>query len=76
MGRMTKVRVKKIRCSECEDFTKLVNCDTGEVITYGDYYHDKITEYIDGFIFGLEYAGVEVVLEDREEFICDNCDWD
>lgn len=73
MDKTTRIRVKEMRCSECDDFTKLINCDTGEVITDGDYYHDKITEYIAGFILGLKYAGVEVVVEDDGEFVCDGC---
>lgn len=75
MDKIAKIRIKKVRCSECEDYTKLINCDTDEVITYGDYYHDKITEEIYGFILGLRYAGVEVIEEKDEEFVCEGCDW-
>jgi len=28
----------------------------GVLFTYGDYYHDKIDDWVQGFIDGLEYA--------------------
>lgn len=31
-------------------------------ITRGDYYHDKIDQYIDGFLDGLRYMNVQVVV--------------
>ena len=33
------------------------------LITKGDYYHDKIDEYIDRFTDGLSYAGITYDLE-------------
>jgi len=29
----------------------------GNLVTQGDYYHDKISEYIAGFLAGLKYNG-------------------
>lgn len=31
----------------------------GKLFKYGDYYHDKIDEWIEGFISGLEYISKE-----------------
>ena len=75
MNKLKEIKVKEIVCSECEDYTKLVDCDTGEVLTSGDYYHDKIREEIYGFISGIQHVGVKVIKEEDEEFICDGCDW-
>lgn len=35
-----------------------------KVVLNGDYYHDKISETISGFIQGLEYCGHEVEVEE------------
>jgi len=57
--------MKKLNLLVCyngtfEDEKALLNKDTNEVLCKGDYYHDKINEYIEGFISGLEYCGYEV----------------
>lgn len=36
----------------------------GNLHKYGDYYHDKIENWIEGFIDGLEWAGMSI--EKRE----------
>lgn len=41
----------------------------GELYKYGDYYHDKIDEWIDGFIEGVKYTKAEI---DIEEVECNN----
>lgn len=46
-----------------EDERALVNKDTGEILCKGDYYHDKINQYIDGFIHGLRYCEYDVITE-------------
>lgn len=40
-----------------------------KVIMYGDYYHDKIYEKIEGFFRGLEYCGVEYKEKNKSEEI-------
>lgn len=34
----------------------------GDLFKYGDYYHDKIDEYITGFVDGLKYINGEDVI--------------
>jgi hypothetical protein len=45
-----------------------------KLVIYGDYYHNKINEYIDGFLAGLKYGKVKstfkkIRLEDDNEWI-------
>ena len=63
--------------SEIEDeiVKALINEDTKELILNGDYYHDKITEKIQGFLQGLDYIKFEyewletkVINEDNEMY--------
>jgi hypothetical protein len=57
------MRIQKINNGSFEEEAALVDVDTNEVIVKGDYYHDKIDEYIAGFIHGLAYSstGIEVL---------------
>lgn len=41
--------------------------EDGKVIVQGDYYHDKIKDYIKGFLRGLKYAGVEFEVSESEK---------
>lgn len=48
--------------------------------TYGDYYHDKIDNWIQGFLEGLDYATAEYKLERWEipgdtDISRDVCEW-
>ena len=43
---------------EFDEEEALYNADTKELIIKGDYYHDKISEYIKGILHGLTIAGV------------------
>jgi hypothetical protein len=56
----------KLRVYETENdgeiLKALVNEDIEMLIFNGDYYHDKITERIEGFLYGLEYSGVKYEL--------------
>lgn len=60
----------------------LVNVDTNEVVLSGDYYHDKIDEYIKGFLTGLHYVGIEfhllkpeTIMSEHKMFkVCNFCD--
>jgi hypothetical protein len=47
---------------EGEILKALVNEDTKILIFNGDYYHDKITERIEGFLYGLKYSEVKYEL--------------
>lgn len=38
----------------------------GEVLFQGDYYHNKIDEYIEGFLYGLDYAKIEYQISSEE----------
>lgn len=38
--------------------------DNDYLVTVGDYYHDKINSYIDGFFFGMGYNDIKYVRED------------
>lgn len=53
------MRLQKVNNATFEEESALINVDTNEVIAKGDYYHDKIDEYIDGILHGLTYAGIE-----------------
>ena len=51
----------------------------GKLITYGDYYHNKIDDYISGFLDGMKHAGIKfkrtdvtVPLENEDEAIDGN----
>lgn len=47
----------------------LVNVDTNKVVLSGDYYHDKIDEYIKGFLMGIHYAGIKFHLLKSEKIM-------
>lgn len=53
------LKVQKINNGSFEEEAALINVETNEVIVKGDYYHDKIDEYIDGFLYGLSYSGID-----------------
>lgn len=55
-----------------EDQKALYNLDTKEVLCTGDYYHNKITERIEGIIQGIKYCGIQV--EEDERLIFPNDD--
>jgi len=57
--------------STFEEEKALINIDTKQVLAHGDYYHDKIDEYIGGFLSGLSFANVQYELLDD---ICANPD--
>ncbi|HHT96495.1 MAG TPA: hypothetical protein GXZ90_01200 [Clostridiales bacterium] len=53
-----KLRLQKIINETYEEEAALINVDTSEIIIKGDYYHNKISEYIDGIFHGLHYVNV------------------
>lgn len=69
------MKVQIVVNGDFEEMRALINADTNEVLAIGDYYHDKIDEYIDGVLHGLDIAGVaydlvatEVIEEDDYRF--------
>jgi hypothetical protein len=42
--------------------------DTKNEIMIGDYYHDKISNQIDGFFIALDYLGIEYEVDEDGEF--------
>ena len=59
-------RFKAYQNAEFGDDEKLVCLDTGKVILHGDCYHDRITELIEGFFYGLDYAKIKYIQEEDE----------
>ena len=53
--------------STYNDEKALINADTKEIIVKGDYYHDKINEYIEGFLHGLRFTNIEYELLEELE---------
>ena len=53
------MKLQKIINSTFEEESALINVDTNEVIASGDYYHDKINEYIEGILYGFDYVGIK-----------------
>ena len=49
----------------------LYDADTHKIIASGDWYHDKISDYIKGFLEGLSYARKTFELNKRSV----NCDY-
>lgn len=56
---MDKVEIRLVVPYDTED-VKVVYIN-GKYFMQGDYYHDKIDEYIEGFVKGLEYNGTKVI---------------
>jgi len=54
-----------------EEEKALINIHTKEVLAHGDYYHNKIDEYIAGFLNGLSFANVQYELLDSVELTPD-----
>jgi hypothetical protein len=50
---------------EFEEEKKLVV--DGEEIIRGDYYHDKISQMIDGFLMAFDYLGIPYEVTETEE---------
>lgn len=50
--------IRYINDTYCKE-EALVNLDDDEIIMKGDYYHDKISDNINGFLKGLEYAEID-----------------
>lgn len=56
------LRLRRYYNDDFEEEEALYNEDAGGVILMGDYYHDKISEKIDGFIEGIEFAKMDFEL--------------
>lgn len=62
--------MKKLNLTICtngtyEEEKALIDKSTKEILCRGDYYHDKIDDFIEGFIYGLNYYGFEVTTNDE-----------
>ena len=60
------MKLKKIINGTFDEEKALVNMDTKEMILHGNYYDNKIDEYINGFLEGLNYAKVKYELLESE----------
>lgn len=63
------MRLKILINDTNEEERALVNIDTKEVILRGDYYHDRIDERIDGFLYGLRYVGIKYNRLDNQHIL-------
>lgn len=66
---MKNEKIQRFKAYQNADFEveeKLVCLDTDEVILHGDCYHDGITELIEGFFYGLDYAKIKYIREEDE----------
>lgn len=66
------MKIKTYYNSTFEEEAALVNVENDEVILHGDYYHDKIIEQIDGFIYALNYLKIEHEILEPESIAPDN----
>jgi len=73
MNKILVLRIETCEDRECDYTQRLVNVSTGDVLLEGDYYHDHITEKIDGFIEGLKFAGHQIIKHKNGKYICENC---
>lgn len=53
------LKLQKVNNGCFEEESALINAETKELILKGDYYHDNIDEYIEGFFQGLDYCKIE-----------------
>lgn len=66
------MRLQQINNGVWEEESALINADTKEIIVKGDDCHDKINEYINGFLFGLQYLNTDFELLDNLNVLPDN----
>lgn len=57
-----KITIKKCRNGECDGDRMSLFVDDVHVFS-GDYYHDKIEAYIDGFISAIKHLSIEHTIE-------------
>jgi len=60
------MRLQIVTNSTFEEEKALINIDTKQILVHGDYYHDKIDEYITGFLNGLSFARISYELLDNQ----------
>ncbi len=66
---MKKIKFIKFINGTLEDEAALYNVGNNEIVIKGDDYHDKIYEKIDGIIQGIEYVGIEVAVEEKNNIL-------
>ena len=67
------IKIKKfINETFCEEQC-LYDLTNDKVLLKGDYYHDKIDESIEGFVYAMEHFNIEHEYEEDELIGTDNC---
>lgn len=59
------LKFERISYLDCGDGAEAL-IHNGKLLMYGDTYHDKIAEQIDGFFAGLDFAEIEYEVEESE----------
>ncbi|KFZ25851.1 MAG: hypothetical protein KQ78_01807 [Candidatus Izimaplasma bacterium HR2] len=71
---MNKIIVLQISfCETCDYSMKLTDVATGKILLEGDYYHDHIGDKIAGFIKGLEFLNIQIIMLEQKEYRCEIC---
>ena len=71
---MNKIMVLQISlCETCDYSMKLTDVATNKTLVEGDYYHVHVDDVIRGFIKGLEFLGVQIIMLEQTEYKCENC---
>lgn len=65
------MRLQVLINSTFESEKALINVDTKKILLKGDYYHNQISELIEGFLMCLDYLKVEYELLDSQYIIPD-----
>ncbi len=64
---MKKIEIKK--CKNCSESVKSLYMND-KLILQGDYYHDKIDDFIKGYLTALRELNVEFSLKEDETYDC------
>lgn len=59
------MKLKIVVNNICQEELALVDINNKKVLIKGDYYHDKIKEYINGYLKGLADSGIHYELLGR-----------
>lgn len=71
---MNKIMVLQISlCETCDYSMKLTDVATNKTLVEGDYYHDHIDDLIKGFIKGLEFLGIKIIMLEQINYRCEIC---
>ena len=67
------IKIIVVYLSNTLDGITAVYHENGELWFYGDYYHDKINDYIAGVVDGLKFCGYEVTIEKKSIDMGEDC---